>query len=314
MTATILLPWSRLLWVAFPGVLGGYSKIVDLALRLGFDAIAPRSGLGNPDGTVTPSLKPAEVRLIRDAGLGCAPWDYSRPAAIRAHAEHYRQLEDAGATAIIDDAELPWDQDPNAKDDALRYGELVREKVTVPVFDAPWPAISWHPGYPEAEFRSWVDGRLLQAYWTEIGWSARKTLDLARAQWAGRDDRLYPIGVTYGREEIRKWGGQQLPPREIDLGELRAVAAECSGGWYSAEASAPGALESVAEALRDADLAASGRAGRPMEPGLDLDQGGPAVPFAWVDRAEWDASEDERSGVLAWHGRNRETYETEARG
>jgi len=294
--------FQRMLWVAFPGVLGGYAKIVELAKSLGFDAIAPRAGQGNNDGTISPSLKPAEVRIIRDAGLECLPWDYSKPAAIAAHAEHYRQLEDAGATGIIDDAELPWDLDPSAREHARRYGELIKNKVTIPVYDAPWPAIAWHPGYPEAEFRAWVDGRLIQSYWTEIGWSVQKTLDVMRQQWSGRDARLLPIGITYGRKEIAKWGGQ-LPPRDIDIEELRPYATEFTGGWYSAEAAAPGLLGMLSKELRPPQTL------RAREPGLDLDQGGPAVPFAFVDRAEWEASEDERNEVAQWHARNRDVFD-----
>lgn len=286
------------LWVAFPSMLGGYDKIIELAKRFGFGGIAPRAGTG---GWNDPTLKASDIRKMRDADLEVDPWVFSKPHLVMKEVADAKRLEDAGATCYIIDAELPWDQALDAKSQATLYGNAYRATCTIPVFDAPWPAIAYHPGYPEVEFR-WVDGRMPQAYWTEIGWSARKTFDVMHAQWHGRDARLLPIGITYGREELIKWGSPQLPPGRISVEDVAELAGEITGGWYSAEASGPGVLDAIAAAI------APKRPAR--EPGLQLGDDSPAVPFAFVDRAEWDASEDERNEAITWHLRNRDVYET----
>lgn len=297
------------LWVAFPGVLGGYERVVELALRLGFGGVAPRAGQGGWNDT---SLRPGDVRLIRDAGLECLPWVFSEPSRVAEEVEAAHRLEDAGATHYIVDAELPWDRSPDARDAARRYGDAYRAIVRIPVFDAPWPAIDWHPGYPWREF-GWVDGRMPQTYWTEIGWGARRTLDVTAAQWAGKDSRLLPIGITYGRREIARLGASQLPPGEIAVEDVRAVGKEILGGWYSAEAAGPGVLEAVAESIR----ARPARSLDPgvREPGLELGDGSPAVPHAFVEQAERDFDErmealtdDERAAMLATYCRAREAF------
>lgn len=230
-------------------MLGGYSKIIDIAKELGFSGIAPRAGQGNSDGSFSKSLDMKDVRRIVDSGLDCLPWEFSRPAAIKAEIANAVECQDAGATAYIIDAELPWDQASNAKDRAKEMGELLMPLMRIPVYDAPWPWIDWHPGYPEKEFR-WVDGRLIQAYWTEIGVSARLCLDRAREQWSKRDSRVYPIGVTYGQKEIKKWGAAQVPPGEISVDTVKAVAHEITGGWYSMEAAGTGVLDALGSILK----------------------------------------------------------------
>lgn len=284
----------RMLWVAFPSMLGGYEKICDLADALGFDAIAPRAGEGLGDGTFAPSLKPAEVNAIKKRGKKVYPWIFSRPQAVLAEVLAFGQYEDAGADACIIDAELPWDRDPNARDHARLYGDKLRGEVLVPIYDAPWPAIAWHPGYPEAEFGVFVDGRLVQSYWTEIGWSARKTLDVMREQWAGRDSRLLPIGVTYGRKEMARWGSKQLPPGEITEAELRSVAAEITGGWYSAEAAGAGVLATIVDELRPRH-----------EPGPSFPDT-PATPIGWEIRSE---AEEVPEDCLTFYCRNRVAHD-----
>lgn len=239
------------LWVAFPSMLGGYAKIIDLAKSLGFGGIAPRAGQGNADGSFSPSLDMKDVSRIVDAGLECHPWWYSRAQALEKEIDCGKRCYDAGATSTIIDAESPWDAHPQAKYFAALYGDRFRKVCgdSAIVFDAPWPWIDYHPTYPEKEFR-WVDGRLIQAYWTEIGVSARTCLDRSAAMWKGKDDRVMPIGVTYGRREISKWGWQQLPPGEIDAATCVAVSPEVTGGWYSAEAAGPGVLDALAGVLR----------------------------------------------------------------
>ena len=274
----------RTLWVAFPSMLGGYEKICDLADALGFDAIAPRAGEGLGNGSFAPSLKPAEVAAMKRRGKKVYPWTFSRPQAVLAEVLAFGQYEDAGADAVIIDAELPWDNDPSARDHAKLYGEKLRGEVMVPIYDAPWPAIAWHPGYPEAEFRSFVDGRLVQAYWTEIGWSARKTLDVMRAQWEGKDDRLLPIGVTYGRKEMARWGSKKPPPGEITEAELRSVAAEITGGWYSAEAAGPGVLAIIADSISPAPSA--------PEPGPTLPETPASLLASEIRSEQAEAPED----------------------
>lgn len=262
------------LWIAFPGVLGGYKKIIELAKSLGFGGIAPRAGLG---GWNDPSLKAEDIRAILDAGLECGPWIFSKPEKIKQEASSFRALQDLGASYVIIDAEIPWDNDPEAKTHALEFGDLMGAMIHVPIYDAPWPAISWHPGYPEKEFR-WVTGRMPQSYWTEIGWSAFKTLDTMHRQWANKDDRLLPIGITYGRKEIAKWGGQ-LPPGEISASDIDLVADEITGGWYSGEAAGPGILEAISQAMRPKH-----------EPGPTQPETS-SVPLGWADRAERDLEE-----------------------
>jgi len=278
----------RTLWVAFPGMLGGYERISDLALSLGFDAIAPRAGEGLGNGNFAPSLRPSDLTVMKKRGMLVYPWIFSRPASVNAEVQAFGQYEDAGADACIIDAEVPWDVDPNAKDHAHRYGELMGREVMVPVYDAPWPAIAFHPGYPEEAFR-WVAGRLVQAYWTEIGWSARKTLDVMHAQWSGKDDRLLPIGITYGKKEIAKWGQKQTPPGEIDPAVCAAVAPECTGGWYSMEAAGTGVLEAVAATFTTVEVL-------PTQPDT-------ALPLGWQDRAEQQQDE-----CLTFYCRNRDVF------
>ena len=290
------------LWVAFPKMLGGYRKIIELAQSLGFGGIAPRAG---QRGWNDRACSPDDVKAIVDAGLDCLPWIFSEPDSVDVEVEDWRRLEDAGATAGIIDAEIPWDRASDAKAKATRYGELSSKRVKMPLYDAPWPMIDFHPGYPEREFR-WVAGRMIQTYATEIGWTTAKTFDTAAMQWAKHEplSRVLPIGITYGRSELQAWGAGQLPPRDLVDADLVEAASRVRAGWYSGEAARPATLQRISALLR-------AQAAPTREPGLQLGDDGPAVPLGWADRAESARAatlvalrDDERAEMLAHYTRN----------
>jgi hypothetical protein len=192
-----------------------------------------------------------------NAGLEVYPWRYSRGGKSNwtRELEGYKRDLEWGAQGIVVDAEIHWGNEH--KDEAHLFVDELLE-LNCFVADAPWPYIGWHPEYPDAFGR--LHARMPQLYWTEISaQGAKHHMTQMRKQWAaweakqrseGKDyliKPLWPIGVTYGKDELAKLGAKGCPGTFYlqDLKDFIAMNEEDPKAlWslYSLEASAPTAL------------------------------------------------------------------------
>jgi hypothetical protein len=188
------------LWIAFAGRIGTNDQAAALAKACGAAWVAPRAGDG---GLNDPAFKDPEatIRAYHAQGLDVYPWLYSHPNRQTTEIAAFKALIDAGADGVIIDAEMPWSK---AKDQAVAYGAALRAALPDAwIADAPWPMIGWHPDYPDQEFATFVDFRMPQAYWPEIGMPREKVCAIMEAQWAlaEKSERIVrpicPIGATY---------------------------------------------------------------------------------------------------------------------
>lgn len=221
-------------FIAFRERIGTAAQAAALAVSIGAAWVAPRAGdygnvndaafLAEPSKRSDPEARKAAIRAeiaaYHEAGLLVYPWLYSRPGCWRAEVEAFALLMECGADGVIIDAEIQWGAHAA---DAAAYMIALRERLgDAFIADAPWPWIAYHPEYPEKEFADGVDARMLQAYWTEINRDGAKAdLDKTRSEWAARfatpgrteaeQDPIWPIGVTYGRDELVAVGGPACP-------------------------------------------------------------------------------------------------------
>jgi hypothetical protein len=242
MIATMKTPPEGLgAFVAYQSHIGDAFAAADLARSIGCSWVAGRAGdhgaINDPAflAAVADRGDPAKVRAAIEqqiaafhaSHLSYFVWMFSRPECWSAEIECYATLVDAGADGIIIDAEQAWAGERAA---AEAFGAALRARLPyVWIADAPWPRIQLHGDYPEEAFASVVDARLIQSYWTEI--SAEPAASELRddlAEWQRRytaADRMapkppiWPIGVSYGRDELRALGAGSCPG-EITIADV----------------------------------------------------------------------------------------------
>lgn len=194
-------------WIAFPKMIedGSPQAIADSLVSFGARWVAPRAGQG---GGRDPSWTQTHTRACLDAGLGVYPWVFSYPDKVAGEVKLAQAHMSEGATGWIIDAEAPWTR-PGLRPTCIKYGMELRSALgDTWIADAPWPYIDWHPDYPATGFATWVDARLPQAYWTEIGRPRLDVMQTTLRQWERMHTRgmprrpVWPIGVTYGRAEL----------------------------------------------------------------------------------------------------------------
>ena len=245
-------PEGRGAWVAFPNLLHGYPAMIPLLLECGIKWLAPRCGNGEYQDS---SFKESDAKALIDAGIKLYPWAFSKPSQWKGTLVIYQRVMTWGCHGIIDDAEIPWEPKVGSfADDAEKYMEAF-DKVLPDVYlgDAPWPLIGYHPNFPAAAFAKRVNGRHPQMYWTEINsGGAAGTINESKKQWAAWEAKhpndvkpIYPIGITYGKEELVKLGAPPCPG-SLHVTDMQAFEAAYPGlpvSWYSLEAAASSAID-----------------------------------------------------------------------
>ena len=256
-------------WIAFPEQIGGPSAVVAALQRVGAEWVAPRIGQGgwrNHEWTADHQM------ACIDAGLPVYGWIYSMPKLIAKEVDTFAASLASGASGCIIDAEIQWGTtetrsgpvvggvDPaTARDLARMYVHAFRAGCgDAWLATAPWPWVKYHPVYPAAAFGTgggvYCDAALPQAYPPEIG----VTYDLCRSRMVEHWGRtpIHPIGATYGRSDIQRLGGTQLPPRDVVVDDVLRHILEAPGEYtslYSLEAMGPDvstALHARADRIR----------------------------------------------------------------
>ncbi len=249
------------IWVAYADRLGGYPNAAEQIRQLGFKVVYPRAGdAGNPDKHWTQEA----CKALLNAGLQVYPWRYSRAGKSNWMAElkGYQRDLDWGASGIVVDAEAHW---ANAHEQAhLFVDELLDLQCFVA--DAPWSHIAYHPEYPDAFAR--LHARMPQLYWTEHNsLGAKRNIAKITQQWQAweakkrEEEKHYlikprwPIGVTYGNQELRKLGVGKCPGDFYlqDLIDFMNAYQDTNVSLYSLEAASPiaiGHLRALASAQK----------------------------------------------------------------
>ena len=296
------------IWIAFPSMLGLNPLGIATMLKLAnFDWVAPRGGEGSHIDT---NWTAAHTRACADLGIPTYRWIFSRPGSWHAEVQSARRFQDEGDAGYIIDAESAWER-PGLFDVASLYCEELDAKLGSNYFiaDAPWPYVSYHwaldvhgkpvSGFPFHAFAPRMNARMPQAYWTEISnQGARHHLPRIDMEWQKFNARfpelarpVWPIGITYGKAEMKRWGSQQLPPGEITAEDLEFFDDRYRLGprsYYSREAAGDLAVKTLATICAPT-----------------FDHGGtfdntnqPATPFGRETQAEWDADETARNEAM----------------
>jgi hypothetical protein len=204
-------------WTAFDRLLGKPIAEVCKELKaLGVKWVAPRVG---DYGKLQVSAAHFEDwrKGACDNGLGLFPWFYSRPQFYMREVDLIEQLLGMGATGVIVDAEIEW---TNKHAEAEAYGRAARDRVgDAYIAHAPLAWLSYHPAWPFKQFGEWVDQTHPQTYWTELKHGSYSDcvtgcLEPWERLEAAGDIRAHgyaPIGVTYGRDELKARGGPPCP-------------------------------------------------------------------------------------------------------
>lgn len=184
------------LWVAYGSRIGDAAAIVARAQELGAGWLALRVDCWSKE----------LGRLLREAAIGAYVWRYDgTPSNPDDDVAAFTRVLGEGADGVILDGEVEWDRDLHADADAHRFGELFRKRHSNAFLaDAPWPWIAKHPTYPAAALAEYVDARLTQSYWSEIGVSMKRCCDEEESEWSLWEAKhptlvrpRWPIGVTY---------------------------------------------------------------------------------------------------------------------
>ncbi len=247
-------------WLAFPKMIGDGKPgtIVSKLLGVGAKWVAPRGGDGgNRDNAWTK----AHTAACNAAGIPVYRWQYSRGATWQKQVPLAQAFQDEGDAGYIDDAEAHWEVGGDFRSHADAYMTELDKKLGRDYYiaDAPWPYIYYHmkpngEGFPAKQFAGRCNARMPQCYWSEVSAAgAQHHLPAMDAQWARFDKEnptlarpVLPIGITYGRSEIQKWGASQLPPGEIKVEDVAfAYARYCTRlahSYYSLEAASSAVL------------------------------------------------------------------------
>lgn len=217
------------MWIAFPGMLNAsWTAIATHCKALGVSWVAVRT----TDQLLAGASLEGAVRAFHAAGIKFYGWHYSYPDAERVATQvaHMVRCQLAGADGHIVNAEIEF---TGKRLEAVRLMEAVR--VALPdwyVAHAPLGWISYHPTFPYEEFAAFCDDVHPQMYWSELKhgkYSAefRAQIELWKkhTRHVGYDTesgadakRICPIGVTYGRGDVKT---KQQPPGAFDVADLR---------------------------------------------------------------------------------------------
>jgi hypothetical protein len=223
---------------------GSIAGIAAKARKSGVAWVAIKAGESNSNGQVTTD----RVKAIRDAGLECAAWWYSRPGSTTGERALLQTLVDVqGVRHLIQDAEEEWEtvKGPNGKPvphdfrpDAKAFATQVRAALGADVFiaDAPWARPQTHGGtFPYAEFGAMVDARFPQFYWEGSGIPQPNFLQQADEQWAPLDTvaRTSPVGSP-----VDGTGTKRCPVSEVGafLDRYAGRAARSLWSWQHLDA------------------------------------------------------------------------------
>lgn len=282
-TMPALAPTGPGAFIAYPSMLGGYEAAIDKAADLGLKWLAPRGGDRGRDGNWSSAKAVRAIAKAKSRGIGIYPWVYSRPDAVTAEIEMYRQFILEGASGIIIDAEDAWKSGTNLdlqrqkKALATKFMEDLR-RVLPDAFIAhcPYAYPLFHWDFPYAEFGVGCDMVMPQLYWSEFNDAGfAKHWAQVNAQWKTWNDKnpnavrpICHIGNTYGRELK---GVLHPPPGEMRLTCFedfvhQATAVQSCVPIYSLEAAKPDILDFMLRAW-----------GTPPEPVVQAD------PFRNVD-------------------------------
>lgn len=159
----------------------------------------------------------ANVRKLKDAGLGVYAWTYgyggTSPGS--AHAPREWSIDDEIAVArqviavpgldgFVVDVEAEWRDQMNAAATAERFAAAVREMWSGFFAYSPVPVIDYHLHLPYVQFNAVCDAVLPQFYCRALGWSFPDLLEQWtrwEATWRANGYRVPPIlpaGETFG--------------------------------------------------------------------------------------------------------------------
>lgn len=201
------------LWVAFRR--DDPADIAARALAIGAKWVCLRGGAGALNDVSWKPYDDATIAKIISAfheyGLDVYIWLYSYPSKIVEETAAFARFVSLGADGVYIDAEIEW---AGRGDAAVKYGSLLRNALPDTfIADAPWPYIQAHGEYPIKAFDAFVDAHCPQDYWTEIGTSETHALSEQEKEWSnvGAVKPVYPVGVTYGADELIKRGAPPCP-------------------------------------------------------------------------------------------------------
>lgn len=231
------------MWQAFRNKKIPDADLADKLLSLGVTWFAPRVGDYGKLTDFTPKDFTALCKTFVDKGLVILPWYYSRPTFYDREVGVAKSLIDMGASGVIIDAEIEWEDAFASKRwvgqyrgvayYARQYGAKLRAALgDAYIGHAPLAWLAYHGTFPYAEFGTFCDQVHPQSYWTELkvgAWSEdfrRNCLTIWETMQASGDVRaknFAPIGVTYGRDEMIKLGMRpsSAPPGNLHADHLR---------------------------------------------------------------------------------------------
>lgn len=235
------------IWIAFPKMIGDPYETVARLCEIGAHWVAPRGADGSRE---IHDWTPEHTAVCREYDIDVYRWTFSRPEQIDGEVQLAMKWRGEGDAGYIIDAEMPW---AHKKALASIYGRKLREAVGTDYFvaDAPWAYVHYHPEYPWMEFDAFVDAHMPQYYWTEIGVSMTRCCDTADMSWDRKGHQafarpIYPIGVTYGKEELVALGAAPCPSsiKTSDVGAfIDRYSDRQAYSLYSLEASNPDVIE-----------------------------------------------------------------------
>ncbi len=254
-------------FIAYPSMVGGYDVAIDRAVDLGLKWIAPRGGDRGRDGNWTTAKAVRAIAKAKSLGIAIYPWVYSRPDAVNAEIEMYRQFLLEGASGIIIDAEDAWKSGTNTelmaqkKALAARFmSDLRRVLPNAFIAHCPYAYPGYHYDFPYVEFGEGCDMVMPQLYWSEFNDAGFLTHFIAAtAQWVSFDQNnvsaakpICFVGNTYGNELK---GVLSPPPGEMTLEDFASFAQTCGSRqrclpFYTLEAAKPEILDFMIKAWK----------------------------------------------------------------
>jgi len=162
---------------------GDLEKIVASCGELHISWVAIKSAnAGVPWKQFTKEL----VDRLHAAGVRVFGWGYDVPGTASKQAKCIKTVADTGADGYIIDPEVEWEQCANPDMQAKGYCAAIAELKLRDDFligDAPWAIVAGHTKFPFTEFGKFVDFRVPQVYWTEIGGSAEEIWGRHATSW-----------------------------------------------------------------------------------------------------------------------------------
>jgi hypothetical protein len=187
---------------------GNWDSIIQKCIDHDIKWIAVKIGEHTRDVQWTKEFAVVAIEKCHNAGLKILGWNYSRPSSYEQEILLLSDCISDGLDGICVDAEIEWQQDPNAYTKADHFMRTLRDNVGNDIFiaHAPFPIVSYHQSFPYAVFGKYVDAVFPQSYWTELKWTVDKTISMTDSNFnqfntshSEAAKPVWPIGVSYGQ-------------------------------------------------------------------------------------------------------------------